>query len=385
MKSRQHFPRLPRNIITLFPSFMLVGSLISGCGQEPAPEPKIQLVPVVQVANSQDMAARDFPGRARAGQEVNLSFRVTGPLIEFPVSVGDEVAADDVVARIDPQDYLNAMGTAKGALEAAQATAKKAEADYTRIQNVFKEDPGATSETAIDLTRAARDSARATVNSLRSAFEASQDQVAYTTLEAPFDGVVVETYVENFETVIAKEPVLRLLDPSSIEFIISVPENQISYAPYVDNVTVTFDALEGITVPATIKEIGKEASRATRTYPVTLVMEQPEGAQILPGMAGTARVSVTLPEGEGEAEVGHQLPITAIFTRDDPEKSFVWVVDDADTLQLREVETGSLSRFGIVIKSGVQSGEWVVTKGVHSVSEGQQVKKMDLTAEGDAS
>ena len=363
---------------------LVIVSVLVGCAPEPEPKQVAPLVPAMRVADVDTLTKRTFPGRARAGQEVNLSFRVTGPLIEFPASVGDEVKPGDVVARIDPQDYLNALGTANGQLQQAQAKARKATADHQRIQNVYKEDPGATSETAIDLARSARDASRAGVGSLRSAVKAAQDKVSYTSLKAPFAGVVVETYVENFETVIAKQPVLRLLDPTSIEFVVSVPENLIGYAPYVTEVKVVFDALPGVEIPATIKEIGKEASQATRTYPVTLVMAQPKDAEILPGMAGSAKISAQLPEDA--AATGMQLPATAIFAREDPQKSYVWVIDEASkTLESREVETGRLTDYGVIVRMGVSPGEWVVVKGVHSVKEGQTVRIMDISGEGKSS
>ena len=363
-----------------FLSCMMVLLFLQSCKEPPAKESP-PLVPTIRVADAGAMSERAFPGRARAGQEVNLSFRVTGPLIELPADVGDEFQAGDVVARMDPQDYLNALGAATGELQAAQARARKAAADYNRIQNVYKEDPGATSQTAIDMTRSARDASRAAANSLTSAVKIAQDKVNYTTLKAPFAGVVVETYVENFETILAKQPVLRLLDPTSIEFVISVPENLISYAPLVEKVVVTFDALPGVDIPATIKEIGREASQATRTYPVTLVMAQPEGAEILPGMAGSARISAQLPE-DAEAS-GVQLPASAIFAMEDPAKSYVWIIDEASkTLKSREVETGKLTEYGVTIRSGLSSGEWVVIKGVHSVHEGQTVRILDISGEG---
>ncbi len=359
--------------------------VLVGCAPDPVGEDRPPLVPAVQVADPDSLSERAFPGRARAGQEVNLSFRVSGPLIELPLNIGDEVNAGDVVARIDPQDYINALDAANGALEKAQAKARQAEADYGRIQSVFNEDPGATSETAIDLTRAARDSSRAAVRTMQSAVQTAEDKVSYTSLRAPFDGVVVERFAENFETVIAKEPVLRLLDPRSIEFQISVPENLIGYAPFVERVNVTFDALPGVTVPAEIKEIGKEASRATRTYPVRLVMDQPENTEILPGMAGSARVAARIPENQALA-VGIQIPATAVFAQQDPTKSFVWVIDEASkVLERREVEIGRLTDFGVVVRSGLEAGEWVVTKGVHSVKEGQVVRIMDLSSGGASS
>jgi RND family efflux transporter MFP subunit len=177
--------------------------------------------------------------------------------------------------------------------------------------------------------------------------------------------------------------VLRIVDSKRIEFTISVPENQIGYAPYITSVHVSFDALPGIKVTAVIKEISKEASQATRTYPVTLVMDQPEGVEILPGMAGEALLEAELPEDS--VSVGMQIPTTALFTEDDTEKSYVWVIDQAtNTLERREVQTGELSEFGILIRFGLEAGEWVVVAGASLLSAGEEVKVLGATGESTA-
>jgi RND family efflux transporter MFP subunit len=219
---------------------------------------------------------------------------------------------------------------------------------------------------------------------MTSAVKIAQRKVNYTSLQAPFTGVVVATYVENFETVLPKQTILRLLDPSSIEFVVAVPENVISYTSYVKDISVSFDALPGVVVPAKIKEIGREASAATRTYPVTLVMSQPDGAEILPGMAGAAKVTALLPRDAREA--GIEIPATAVFALADSRKSYVWIIDETSkTLSSREVEVGRLTSQGVLIRTGIAPGDWIVIKGVHSVSEGDTVRIMDLSGEGPAS
>jgi len=191
---------------------------------------------------------------------------------------------------------------------------------------------------------------------------------------------VVETYVENFQTVVASQAIVRLLDPSSIEMTISVPENLIGYAGFVTNVSIVFDALPGIAVDASIKEVGSEASQATRTYPVTLVMAQPEGAKILPGMAGKAIIQAKLPESAGKT--GISIPASAAFAGSDIKLTNVWVIDpQSKILSRREVEAGEPTSAGLLIKSGLEAGEWIVTAGTHSLSEGQVVKIIDA---GDA-
>lgn len=360
--------------------------LVAACvHQEPTGKPAtVRPVKAMRVFDESALTERRFPGRASAEQEVNLSFRVTGPLITFPVDVGHEVKKGDVVARIDPTDYEAALRTVQGRVDQEQARAKRAKQDLDRLERIFRQDPGATSEAAIDRARQLRDSSAAGVRSLQGSVKTVRDQLSYTYLKAPFDGTVSETYVENFETVLIRQPILRLLNPSSIEFIIDIPESLIGYTPYVETVTVRFDALPGRDIPAKIKKIGKEASQATRTYPVTLVMEQPDDAEILPGMAGSASVKSRLPEESKLA--GMEIPATSVFSADDPNKSYVWVVDEASkTLSRREIEIGMLSNFGVLVKAGLKPGEWILVAGVHSVKEGQQVRIIDASAADGAS
>lgn len=351
---------------------VLLASLLSGCGQQTELAEKPRPVFALKLADASEFAARSFPGRARAGQEVNRSFRVSGPLIELPIQVGQEVSEGELLARIDPQDFATRLRTLEGQLERERANQQRAAADLKRIENVLKEDPGATSQAAVDRTRQLSASANAAVQSLEATVQNARDQLSYTNLTAPFAGVVVDTYVENFETVIARQPILRLLDPSSIEMVIQIPESLISLTPYVETIMISFDALAGTEIPAEVKEIGREATQSTRTYPVTLVMAQPEDVEILPGMAGTASIKSRMPEGA--AQVGLEVPLTAVFSDSADDGKSVWVINpESNRIERRSIELGGLSEIGVMIRSGVEPGETVVIRGVNSLAEGDLV------------
>ncbi len=354
-------------------AFALLSIPVGGCGPEAEPPPPPpRPVKAMRIIDASSLSANAFPGRASPGREANLSFRVVGPLIELPVSVGDRVAQDAVIARIDPKDYQSLVDAAVGELQMAQAAAKRAQADLTRIENTFRDDPGATSEMARDRARQLRDSSAAAVRTFDATVGGMRDRLSYTVLAAPFAGEVVETYVENFETVVPKQPIARIVDTRSIEFVVSVPESLIGYAPQVTSIEVSFDALPGIKVPAMIKEIGREATQATRTYPVTLVMKQPANAKILSGMAGEALIEAELPTGS--RELGIEIPATALFTVDDTSRSYVWLINEgSSTLERREVQAGQLSEFGVLIRSGLQAGDRIVVAGVSVLVEGQEV------------
>ncbi|MEE8154660.1 MAG: efflux RND transporter periplasmic adaptor subunit [Phycisphaerales bacterium] len=287
----------------------------------------------------------------------------------------------------------------KAAVEKAQATNRLGEQEYKRITGIRDEDPGAVSQDMIDRATEQRDRAAAElrraredlkigergaraediaakdaeIRSLEASVESASDQLGYTHLRAPFDGTIVATYVENFEDVRAKQPIVRLLDTSRIEMTIDISESLISLAPQVKDVTVVFDPFPDREIVAVIKEIGTEASETTRTYPVTLIMDQPEDITILPGMAGKATGRTVEEMAPDQTSV--DIPVSATFTAGSSGQSFVWVIDEqSKTVSRREVKVGQFTDTGVRILEGLELGEWIAIAGVHYLREGQQVR-----------
>jgi len=354
---------------------------LQGCGKEEVAEKKIiRPVMAMKVTEEVQFRQRQFPGTAKATQEIDLSFRVSGPLITLPVDIGDEVSQGDVVARIDPRDYEVELRSAQGELNESIAVMKRAEADYKRVKTIFETDPGAISQISVDNALQTRDSARARVYALTASVATKKDRLSYTHLKAPFDGIVVNKYVENFQDVRPKQAVVRIVDKSQIEMIISIPESLIALASQARNIEVVFDPFPDRKIPAEIKEIGAEASRTTRTYPVTLIMEQPDDITILPGMAGKATGEA--PEDTSLSQEGRPVPINAIFSPDDIDKTYVWIIDEKSKLVTKqEVTTGRLSNTGIMVTDGLETGVWIATAGVHDLREGMEVRILEDKAE----
>ncbi|WP_419901740.1 efflux RND transporter periplasmic adaptor subunit [Kiloniella sp.] len=331
----------------------------------------IRPVKAIQVSDSSNFKQRWFSGRAKAAVEVDLAFRISGPLIEFPVSVGTLVKKDDILAQIDPAPFRADVERYKADVRSAQAELKNAEQDLERQKHLFKNKN--VSQARVDKSEAAYGVTKAQVGSAQAALDRIRLDLKYTNLKAPFDGVVVSTYVDNFQDVNAKQAILRLVDSSQIEMVVDIPESLISLVPTVTDVIVTYDAFPNIEIPATIKEVGTEASQSTRTYPVTLSMEQPDGIQILPGMAGKASGKAVDPNVPSAGII--QAPVSAVFSDVDAKESRVWVFDEANAVvKSRVVTTGELTDFGIEILSGLKVGDWLVTAGANSLSENQKVR-----------
>jgi RND family efflux transporter MFP subunit len=333
----------------------------------------VRPVRAARVGDLEELKGRIFPGRANAAQEVELSFRVTGPLIALPIDIGDRVKQGDLLARIDPRDFEVQLRNTEGQLQRAKANLQRADSEYARLLGIQKKNPELVSEVHVERAHAEFELGKADTAALEATVDAAQDALNYTYLKAPYDGTIVANYVENFEYIQARQPVLRLLDNARIEFLFSVPETMISMVQYVDNIRVRFDAFPDLEIPAEILEIGNEASQTTRTYPITLIMDQPEGAEILPGMAGRAMGDARTPDDGEQLEM--VVPNIAIFSPTSGEKNYVWVIDpDDETVSRREVALGNLVSTGVIIQSGLEPGELIATAGVNFLEDGQKVR-----------
>jgi len=160
--------------------------------------------------------------------------------------------------------------------------------------------------------------------------------------------------------------------------VIHVPENLISVVPHLKSVRVEFYAFPNKILDAKIKEISNEATEDTRTYPVTLIMDQPKDFRILPGMAGNAIGPYEVPEELQKHQYGITIPINAVFTPSTEKENYVWVID-AETKQVskRKVKVERILPNGAVIESGLSDGEWIATTGLHTLDEGQEVRILE--------
>ena len=103
-------------------------------------------------------------------------------------------------------------------------------------------------------------------------------------------------------------------------------------------------------------------------------MQQVDGVEILPGMAGNASGTLIMP-GASDAIKKLVIPVYAIFTPDTEKQDYVWVIDkDSGSVQMRAVKTGQLFPSGLEIIDGLQAGEWIAVAGVHTLREDQKVR-----------
>ena len=304
--------------------------------------------------------SRNYPGAVRAARRVDLAFQVSGPLTEIRAAEGQTVNKGQLIARILSRDFDTAIARAK-------ANALQAERQFNRYQELYVKK--LVSKADFDRYKADNDIAKARLKEV-------EDALDDTYLRAPFNGVIAKRYVENYQDVRAKDPIVSLQDISHVEILINAPEGDMARlrSGKEPKLYAKFATAPGKRYELVLKEFSTQADPRTQTYRVTLQMPQPDEINVLPGM--TASVSAQFPVDRSD---GYRIviPAAAVFS-DETSRFLVWVYDaEAMTAAKREVTTGNLSGAeGIEILDGIAPGDTVVVTAVNQLRENMKVRPL---------
>lgn len=350
-------------------SLLLTLGALSACGDKTPPPDPLPLVVTQRAVAGEAGAQASFAGEVRARSESALGFRVGGKITERLVDVGAAVKAGAPLARVDARDLQLNAASAKSQLAAAQADLVQAQADYTRYNDLYQKKFVSGAE--IDRRKAAQDVAQARLDQAKAQLNVADNQSAYAVLTADRDGVITAVEADVGQVVAAGQTVVRLARDAEKEVLIAVPENRLPEVKSAQRIDVTLWAAPEKRYTGKVREIAPGADTVTRTYAVRIAVVEADDQMRL-GM--TASVVLSRP-GAGMAVV---LPLTALYQQG--ANPAVWIVQPAAggagelVLKLVPVTVSAFREDTVVITSGVNAGELVVTAGVHKLTAGQKVR-----------
>ena len=171
-------------------------------------------------------------GEIRPHEESQLSFRIDGRILSRPVDVGDKLKAGQTIATLEPRNNENQVRSAQAELAGAVSSERLAALNFRRLQSLIK--TGAIAQAQVDEARVNLEVAAARRVSAQSNLKIAQEQLGYTRLVAPADGVVTSVKLNPGQTVSAGQGVVTLSLNQGVDAVFDVPE-AILYSNLSDN------------------------------------------------------------------------------------------------------------------------------------------------------
>ena len=305
-------------------------------------------------------------GSLKATNSAMVKARVAGELMDFTLREGDRVAQGQVVARIDPTEYLARQRQAQRQVDAAMAQVEVAQKQFDNNKALV--DQGFISKTALDTSLSNLTGAKANHLAAVAAWDVSRKAVDDTILKAPLSGLVAQRLAQPGERLAIDGRIVEIVDLRQLEVEAAVPPAEAA------NVRIGQSAIlkmEGSTTPvkAQVLRINPSAQAGSRSVLIYLgVQSTPELRQglFVQGQLATTRVSALA------------APVTAVRT-DKPQPYVQWI--DKDQVRHMTVSLGTRGEAEGQVMVGISSSDAQLTEGIQlltassgAVREGTRVK-----------
>jgi RND family efflux transporter MFP subunit len=286
--------------------------------------------------------------------EVTLSAQRTGKVVQLPVREGDRVRSGQLIARLDlTEEEVQSEST----LKQSKATYEEAERNLKRSEELFA--GGMIAQQDLDAVRRTYEVAKSQFQAATSDRSVRRD---YSVIRAPFDGVVSKKHTEVAELLLPGKQIVTLVEPERIYVLATIDEVDVGRLKLGQPVTITIDAFPGERFEGSIRRISPIVSGGkleTRTADVWIYFAKKD-KRIKPGMSADIEILITTLEGV------LSVPSQAIVERNGRKQVYVaegttLSPGSSTRVHLRPVEIGESNWVSTEIKSGLRSGEFVVT------------------------
>jgi RND family efflux transporter MFP subunit len=372
--------------------FVVLMAVVAGCDStlpvaETPPPPVSVSKPVVREVVDQD----DYEGRIAAVEAVDVQARVRGHLVKVNFQDGQMVKKDELLFEIDPRPYQATFDQAKAQVAAAEASLDLAKKEYTRSASLLRSN--AASREEVDVWTGKQAVAQADKLKAQAALEEAQLNLDFTKIMAPIGGRISRPLVTvgNLVNPGGGETLLTNIvsvDPVYVYF--DVPERALSgYRQHFRKgekkgaeralkdlripVSVGLEGEEGYPHKGEIDFADNRVNPSTGTIQVRGVLPNPDRVMDA-GMRARVRIPVSDPR--------KTLLTTELAVGTDQGRKFVYVVNDQNLVERREVQLGRLSQGLQVVRAGLKPEDWVIVNGIQRVRDGAKVDPKRVSISG---
>jgi RND family efflux transporter MFP subunit len=301
-------------------------------------------------------------GEIQARFRADLSFRVSGRVLERFVDVGAHVNAGDLLARLDPAEQQADLDAATAGLAAAESQLRVAKATFDRQTYLISS--GFTTSTTYDQAKEGLRTAESTLETAKSQLGQAREALDDTELRARASGVITARSLELGQVVQSAQSVFTLAQDGERDAVFDVPESSFFGDVQSGQVSLALVSDPDVTAVGKVRETSPVVDPKSLTVRVKVAIQNPPPAMTL----GSAVAGTVAAKAAGDFIV----PWTALTAIGS--KAAVWIVDPkTKTASLRLVTIDAYKAGAALIKSGLDAGDRVVVDGGKLLSPGQSI------------
>jgi len=306
-------------------------------------------------------------GKIQAEKSVNVSAQMMGILTNVPVKIGDKVVAGQTLASINNTDIQAKIAQADAGILEAQTALKNLDKDYGRIKTLF--DKGSATQKELDDISSGKEMMQAKVDQAQEMKREIQAMLSYSSVKAPFSGVITEKYVNSGDMASPGKPLFNLESGKNFQAQAMIPEHNFSSVQKGDKVKVVIksnrDEINGV-----IDELSQSSLNTGGQFMAKVNLDKADvkDLQLFSGMY----VNVLVPEKENSEDTKKILVDKKILVQQG-QLSGLYTVSDQQTAILRWVRLGRSYGDQIEILSGLTAGEKYISEAEGRLLNGVKV------------
>lgn len=287
-----------------------------------------------------------------AVKQSTVAAQISGRVVEINFDVGDYVKKGQVIMRIDEREVTQALAGSQAQVAQAQAALQNARAHYERTRQLVARQ--FVSQAALDKAQADYKAAQAQLSATLAGAGQAATAKGFATIVAPYSGVVAARHVELGEMASPGKPLMTGFDPRDLRVVANIAQYRLAEVRRAPRAQVEFPELNKWVKAAAVTVL---PAADVRTHTTRVRLDLPEEVrEVHPGMFARAHFTV----GQTRKLV---VPAAAVVRRS--EVTAVYVVDDRDGVQFRQVRLGEpAGQGGVEVLAGLVPGEKVALEPV---------------------
>jgi len=333
--------KINKKIISFIAGFIILLMVFTGCGKKAEQQEKIFPVKVIKAQPEKISSTITLAGEVDSKIHAVITSPIEGNVIQLKVREGKNVDRGDVLCYVMPIDQQNMLGQARF--------------EYESAKKIYD-----------GLSGGEKDAYQETYKAAKERYEAAKKLFNAMSIASPVKGTVIIRYVEEGQSVSAKQPLMEVADMEKIIIKSAVSQEYVPYVKVGSPVKVSFGPEGKNTIDGKVSIVAPGINRENRT--AAIEVEIPADYRLKPGM--TVALSLVVMEKDDALCV----PLDALIVKSDGSKYF-FIVENGRAKMIK-AETGIESNTKAEIKSALYfyPGDLIVVAGQENLKDGVKVK-----------